>query len=347
MPSLTGSLSSRTHARLTPAITGFWRWWTGELLGLLPSGAGKGAYAEIRPGRTDVMLVRSTRNEGERLVEHKPLGHFDAENWAEIEALTTGYRTRVLLGPPLVHIITLDLPKAARTRLRSAIPLQLRSHAPVLPELLHWAILDTKAESERLHVRVALVRITTLDDIAQGFRNHGLAAAAILAACEGAQPVLLRPAESMTIRTRLRQPWTIAVAVLLSTPIWMLLALHLLGAREQARADTLGRLASPRLATERRLNEAAQTGAALKDLFAIPPATDAIENLARRVPENAHAVEVAGQDDGGLAFTLETTDPDALRTALTGDTPLPRLREVNQTKTDSGPMRVHYEAGPG
>lgn len=345
------TLTDHLRQRALPPLLGFGRWWLAELRAMLPASlalpfARGMSSVEIHPSFTGVELIRVAGDTGERFVEEKRLEAFDTANWEETGALVAGHRTRVLLQAPLIHVLTLKLPKVARRHLRSAIPLQLRDHAPLLPELLHWTMVDTRLEDETLIVRVVIVRLSTLDTIENGFIGHGFAQPPVLAAIDETRTVMLHRGRRAPGTAQPSWPWIIAIALLLSTPGWIWLARHLLILRERDRIERVEAIAEPRMAAERRLRRKAELGHALNTVLAMPSATAAIETLAAKVPSTAHAVDVAGRDDGALAFTLETTDPDSLRAPLSAGSELPDLHELDQSQTQTGSMRIRYEAKP-
>lgn len=347
MPTLTDHLRQRA----LPPLLGFGRWWLAELRAMLPASfappfARGTSSVEIRPSFTGVELIRVAGGTGERFVEDKRLEAFDTANWEETGTLAAGHRTRVLLQAPLIHVLTLKLPKVARRHLRSAIPLQLRDHAPLLPELLHWALVDTRIEDDMLIVRVVIVRLSTLDAIENGFVGHGFAQPPVLAAIDETRTVILRRGRRVPGTTQPAWPWIIAFALLLSTPGWIWLARHILILHERDRIEQVEVIAQPKMAAERRLGRKAELAQALNTILAMPSATAAIETLAAKVPATAHAVDVAGRDDGVLAFTLDTSDPDSLRDQLGAGPQLPDLHELDQSQTQTGSMRIRYEAKP-
>ena len=345
------TLTDHLRQRAFPILLGFGRWWLAELQAMLPASlalpfARSASSVEIRPDLTGVELIRVARGTGERFVEEKRLEAFDTANWEETGTLAAGHRTRVLLQAPLIHVLTLKLPKVARRHLRSAIPLQLRDHAPLLPELLHWSLVDTRIEDDNLIVRVVIVRLSTLDTIENGFVSHGFAQPPVLAAIDETRTVMLRRGRRAPGTAQPSWPWLIALALLLSTPGWIWLARNLLILRERDQIERIETIAQPKMAAERRLRRKAELGHALNSLLAMPSATAAIETLATKVPATAHTVDVAESDDGTLAFTLETADPDSLRDELGTGPELPDLHELDQSQTPTGSMRIRYEAKP-
>jgi hypothetical protein len=346
------TLIAAFRARAIPAMLAFWRWWSGELCALVPASLtlalpGGSPRADVRPARDKVEIVRTNRDVGERLVEARPLTAFDEQNWTETAALLAGHRTRVVLAFPQIYWLNLKLPKAARSRLRTAIPLQLREHSPLLPELLDWSIGAVRLEGDQLRVEVVIVRTTTLDQITDGFVGHDLAVPPMFGEHEDGRVVLLRRGSGRQRGSRShRLPWSIAIALLLSTPLWVLGTLELKVANERQKVEMAELDAAPKLAAERRLRSMAELGTALNGLIRAPSITALIENLASRLPSTVHATELSGHENGVTAITLETADPGPIPSALANDPLLPGLHQVDQSKTSDGTVRVRLESAP-
>lgn len=340
------ALSDRIRAEAFPALAQGWRWWTCELAQLVPGrmawGRSRARRADIRPSRDGVEIVRVAAGEGERLSEARPLAAFDDGNWQELTALLEGHRVRLLLAPPLVHILTLTLPKAARPYLRTAIPLQLAEHAPLPPGQLAWAAIDTRLQGEKLSIRIAMARIDLLDAIEAGFREHDIAVPPILAEMPDGKTVALRRAARSPID--LSRPWTWAIGTLVSTPFLVLLALQLLVVHERDKVADLANLARPKLAAERHIRAQAEVAHGLNQLYALPAVTSQIEHLADHLPPSAHAIELSGHDDGTIDISLATSNADAARTALIGTLRLTGVRQVSVTQAPDGSSIVQYEA---
>lgn len=92
-------MSAPTLDDLFPTLGTAWRWWIGELAGLIPAhrSFSRKPRADIRPSRAEVSIVRIAGSEGERLTEAVPLTAFDTEQWQELGGLLTGHRVRILL----------------------------------------------------------------------------------------------------------------------------------------------------------------------------------------------------------------------------------------------------------
>lgn len=339
------ALSESSLDRARSGLAGFWRWWTSELAQLLPlirlplPGRGNAA-ADIRPHRDRVEIIRFADGAGERLVERTPLDELGPESWTEMVELTSGRNTRILLAPPLVHVLKLTLPKAARARLRTAIPLQLRDVSPVDPTQLTWQIVDVTPAQENIVVRVVIARTMLLDRFVEGISGQTDRVPPIFAEVED-RPILLRSRSGGG--PSLPMPWIVAAGILLSTPLWALLALSILVAAKRSDVAELEQEVAPKIAIERTLRERHDTARALAEILKRPTLTGLIADLAGRLPETATAHDLAMAPDGTLSMALEAPDPDTLRPILAADSRIADLRESDQSATNDGRILIHYQ----
>ncbi len=339
------ALSTIAFGQARGAVSGFWRWWMSELAQLVPAarvprlGRGK-LFTDIRPYRDRIEMIRSTNNAAERLVEHTPIDDLDGENWSELAELMRGYDARILLAPPLVHVLTLNLPKPARARLKTAIPLQLRDVAPVNPDLLTWRIVDVAPRADRIDVRVVIVRDGLITRITDSLAAYDERVPPIFAEI-GDGAILLRPRRGAGIAPG--APWISAAAVLASTPLWVFLTLTLLVGLKRSDVTELEQQVAPKMAIERSLRDHYETARALKDILNRPTISDLIGDLAGHLPESASVHELSMSPDGNIAMTVEAADPDALRQALGTAPRLAGLRNTDQSATSNGTFLIHYQ----
>ena len=174
MPTLTSALESS----LAQSAAAFWRWWTRELAGLVPismrAGPRRRATADIWLSQTGVTVDRMIGGETERFEESEPLATVDQASWDQLGELVGGTRARLILSPPDIHTIRIKLPKAARSRLRAAVTLQLGELSPLEPALVDWAMHRPSRTGEMLEVAVTLVRRARLSALALLFSEHGV-----------------------------------------------------------------------------------------------------------------------------------------------------------------------------
>lgn len=341
MPAL--SATAFDHARA--GLSGFWRWWTSELKQLLPTARLRlpgrpSATADIRPHRDRIEIIRFANGAGERLVERTPLDSLNDESWAEMAELTNGHDTRILLAAPLVHVVSLSLPKAARARLRTAIPLQLRDISPIDPTCLTWRIVNITPQGEQIGVRVVIARTGLIERFVDGLSSHSARIPPILAEV-GDRHILLRPRTGggLAIPT----PWIIAAGILLSTPLFALLALSLLVAAKRSEVATLQQDVAPKIAMERAIRARYDAARALDRIVRLPTLSGLIHDLAERLPDNASVHDLALSSDGTLSMTVEAPDPDTIRPALAADPHFSNLHELDQSTTGQGSFLIHYQ----
>jgi hypothetical protein len=331
--------------RARAGAAGFWRWWLGELAGLLPRGPlpfSRGArhWADIRPHRDRVEIIRFGWNGGEKLVDRTPLDALDGESWAEMAALTRDYHARIVLVPPLVHILTLRLPKEVRPHLASAIPLQLRDAAPVDPARLTWRVLDVAANGTMIDVRVALARTALIDQLVDGLATQGAAAPPILAEADDRQ-VMLRSRDRVGLG--LGAPWIVALGLLAVTPLCILLALTILLAAKRSEVAALEQRVGPRIELARTVRARHDAAQALDHIVGLPTLSGVAAELAQHLPSTATVHSLDRAEDGTFSITLDAADPDVVRPALAGDRHSAALRETDQSKTPDGRFLIHYQ----
>lgn len=296
---------------------------------------------DCRLERDRVDVVRTGGGRGERFVEQSPLLQFDDAQWQELGELLSGHRTRLLLAPPQVHFVSLQLPKVARSYLRTAIPLQLMEHAPLPVDRLEWAMGAIRTQGDSLSLRVAMAQTETLDLIEEGFKDHGIPLPPIVAESGTGETIAIRKRSGAPVFSR---PWIWATMIVALSPLLLVVALHLLVLHERHRVDALDELARPRLMAERRQRALADSARGLNRVFDAPPVTSVIENLADQLPSTSHAIDVSSGEDGAIGFTIATSDPVALRRALAGDGWFAAMHEIDATKTPDGSAHMRFRA---
>lgn len=143
-----------------------------------------------------------------------------------------------------------------------------------------------------------------------------------------------------TLRVPPRDIWWPALLILATIPFTTAIGAWTLTGIERWRAVRLAADAAPAIgrATEAILAEEARRSAV--SVMAAPSLSSLAARLRSALPEDAGLAGIALSDDGALSVEIETPDPDRLRTALAADPLLGALREIAQTQTGSGTMRV-------
>jgi hypothetical protein len=344
MPTLSGTLPPAFTDRAGAA----WRWWTGELRGLLPAAAEARLFAvpsaDIVIGAAGVVVERREKGRCERFEEVRSLQELDEEGWEEIGGLIAGRRARIVLAPPLSFALKLALPAAARGRLRSAVALQLDHAAPVAPEALAWTCAIEEVSGGEIGVRVAMARRETLSWVQDMFDANGIAPPEVAVRVGDRSYTLAPGVRSLAERGRRAKTrgFALAFALAASLPVTSWAGAALLASIEQRRAERLAAAAAPLIARERAAAREEQVRRALKSVFELPSATAAIENLALGLPDSAYAVSAERRYDGTFSFEAQAEDRAALENQMAETPLLARLNAAAEAPGEEGRIQLSY-----
>lgn len=327
-----------------------WNWWTGELCDMLPRQwpGDKTSRSDIRLIHDAVVVERILGDRGERFIDQTPIDRFDSQNWAELADLVRDTNARVLLQPPDVHLLTLHLPAAARTRLHSAVGLQLVERSPVEPELVQWMLGRAKIEGEMISVPVMLCRTERLDHIQTLFAENDIPIRAI-AGEVGDETLQLRNCaakDNLQFLRTLSLGKRIAAGLVASIPLSIGIGAALLASVNASKVDALERTVEPKLAVERQLKDKESLRQSLAPMLALPTISMLLDDLAGRLPTSAYLKEIERDVDGRIRFRAVSRDPDAAQAALKRDPLLPGLHQTGQTPSEQEGVDLIYEAGP-
>lgn len=318
-------------------------WWLGELRSMLPArinAAPSRACCDILVCKSATIIDRIKGGIGERLVDDRPLEALDADGWGELAGLIEGGRTRLVLAPPDVYVTRLELPAAARGRLRSAIALQLDHLAPIDPALLSWNSEVIGGEGKKLSLVVAMARTSRIQLLLSLFADHGLPPPKIVAMADGRPVTLFSPPRRMSAD---RRAWLVAAGLIASIPFTTMAGAAMLSGIEESRSAALQRELAPLQKAERESAQSENLRRALKPLFETPSAIKAIEALAMVLPETAFVRE-ATLASNGLSFTVETGDAEALAAAIAQTPLLASATLVDMIPAEENKVRAQYRA---
>jgi len=336
-------------ASLTENAGTAWRWWTDELRGLLPQrwiGGGK-SRSDIRLTPDSVVVERVTGALGERFVDQTPIDRFGNQNWTELAALAQDSDVRVLLQPPDVHLLSIRLPAAARSRLRAAVALQLIERSPLEPELVQWMHGRPQVQGEMLSVPVMLCRAERLDHVQTLFAENEISLRSI-AGRVGEDSIELRTCganDTLQLFRHLPLGKRIAAGLLASIPLSVTIGAMLLASLNASKVDALEREVQPKLSVERTMRQKEDLRQALAPVVALPTISMLLDDLAGRLPASAYLKEIARDGDGRMRFRVVARDPDAAQDALKRDPLLPGLHQTGQTPSEQEGVDLIYEAG--
>lgn len=330
-----------------------WRWWISELEAMVPARLkarmGGRRYGIIYPGQTQVEIERLVDGLGERLVETNRLESFDADNWAELDALTHDCRLRLVLRPPDVYVIELTLPRAARNRLKSAVALQLLERAPLDPGHLVWAHEIVELRDRDMIVRVAMARTARIAALQQLFDDQDMRVPPISAETDAGLIKLAggeeRPRDPE--RRLAKRAYLGAVLLLLSMPITTWAGATILRSLTESKIVALGNAIEPKVRAERQWRSEEALRKSVAPLSQLPLASSALEELAKRLPVTSYAESVEQAADRSLLLTLSTSDAEKSLSALARSTVLPKASLVDQTSSsEAGRTTATYRTLP-
>jgi hypothetical protein len=331
-----------------PAASGFLRWWVGELAdigrSLRREGPAPSGDVRIFLDPQSVVVERVNGDVGERFVEEKPLDQFDETAFAELGSLTAGARVRLCLRPPDIFATTIILPLAARSRLESAVALQMGEIAPLKPELLIWAIADRSVEAGMLHVRIVMMKRSRIDAIREAFEAHGLPTPVICAVDEERETPFPAQGGGKAFRLDMnRHGWAVIAALLLmSIPLTTLTGSAILTARAGWNAQALAPQVRDIRAAQHMASRMEEHRRLLAPLYVQPGAANILDELARRLPHDDWLRVIYRRPNGALSFTVVTNDEAALDTALRGGALLPGVRVSDHSPGGDDTVEVTY-----
>lgn len=344
------ALSDLRDSRAAIVATEAWRWWTGELMAMVPERLRPDPTAlpraDIRPAPDTVRVEIVRDGVGQLFAEAKRLEELDEEGWAELKLLIEGSRPRIVLEAPDAFVTTLVLPKAARGRLKSAVRLQLSQVSPVEPDLLLWSM-KAKEAGEKVDVLVAMARRERVERLQALFEAQDLDPPPVFAATADGMIELARGGRATGAMTRLaNRPWAIAALLLATIPFTTALGATILRASAEGRIETLEKGAGPRLRSEAEARQSEALRRDLRPLVSRPSISTTLEEIASRLPMTDHVRAARQGGDRILLFTIETPDAEAAEKALKGSRLLPHLAVTDVAPASAGRLAVTFRTSP-
>lgn len=335
------------------AATDAWRWWTGELLAMVPERfrphPDRRPRADIRPGRDAVRVEIVRDGVGQLFAEARRLEDLDGDGWAEMASLSEGSRTRIVLDPSDCFTTSITLPAAARKRLRPAVTLQLSQVSPLDPGLVRWAMLAADGGADKVEVRIAMARSERIAQLQALFEERELDVPPVCAPTPGGAIELARgrkvrgAAAAGSVGAR---SWTLAALLLASIPFTTLLGATILEASNESRVEQLERGAAPRLRQEADARRSEALRRDLRPLFARPGVSATLEEVAARLPLTDHVKSIGQGNDRILVLTIETPDAEAAEQALKGSRLLPHIAVTDISPSSAGKLAVTFRTSP-
>jgi hypothetical protein len=346
------ALSQLRESPAATAIADAWRWWTGELIAILPErfrpDSGGAARADIRPKHDSVEIDIVREGVGQRFADAKPLDDLDSDGWAELATLIEGSRARILLESPDVFATSLALPRAARRRLKSAVALQLSQVAPVDPSLLRWAMRSAETGPDRIQVDVAMARADRVARLQELFEINGIAPPPVFAEASD-EPLQLAPGRRVAVAAADQagaRTWIVAALLIASIPVTTAVGATILRSSAESRIEVLEKSATPRLRDEAQARRSEELRRGLRPLVGRPSVSATLEDLATRLPMSDHVVSVRQSGDRILDLTVEAADAEAVEEALKGSPLLPHVTVADINPAAGGRFNVALRTTP-
>ncbi|MFC6669226.1 PilN domain-containing protein [Marinobacterium aestuariivivens] len=181
----TGSRIRRWQQELGDPLARFWRWWSGELYGLLPTGwrrrfSGQALVVRVEPQEEVELVVLDDTEEIYRL----PLNV--APPPALIQQLrqmaSQAGRTVLQLEPGAVLHKSIALPAVTEPRLASVLGFEMDRHTPFKAEDVYFGYRVTRREpaAQRILVDLYLLPRKRLDTLLQRLKTFGIVPTAVL-----------------------------------------------------------------------------------------------------------------------------------------------------------------------
>jgi hypothetical protein len=347
------ALTALRDSPAAAAATDAWRWWTGELLAMVPERfrphPDRRPRADIRPGRDAVRVEIVREGVGQLFAEAKRIEELDGDGWAELASLAEGNRTRIVLDPSDCFTTALVLPAAARRRLRPAVALQLSQVSPLDPALIRWAMLAADGGAGKVEVRVAMARTDRIEQLQALFEDRELDVPPV---CAPTPDGVIELARGRRVRGAASiggvgaRSWALAALFLASIPFTTLLGATILRASNESRVEQLERGAEPRLRQEADARRSEALRRDLRPLFARPGISATLEEVAARLPLTDHVKSIGQGNDRILVLTVETPDAEAAEAALKGSRLLPHIAVTDISPSPSGKLSVTFRTSP-
>ncbi len=170
MPVETGTLS-----RSADLLETAWKWWTNELLSMVPpiartGGRSSGVFVDFHG---DEITIYKRRRGTVSVLERVRAG---AKRPRQLAALKNAKSFQVAISADQAFVRQLDFPTAASANLRSVIALQIDRLSPVKADQIFFdhMVLERKPVSEKVAVNLAIVRRNAIEDVLNKVASWGV-----------------------------------------------------------------------------------------------------------------------------------------------------------------------------
>lgn len=343
------SLNTSLSPDLFRAPAAFWRWWTAELsdlwhrLPLSRGTRGPKSYVYVEPAR--VLVERVVDQEVERFIEELPFDGLGDEGFGELRALTAETAPTLLLTAPDIHTTKISFPRSVRSRLASAIELQMTLVAPLKPELVVWAIIDIVDLKDSLQVEVAMAKKARLEELRDRLAENGCSQWPI--AVSGPRGAIAFPGFGPQTNVGFslsEQRWLIAALLALSTiPLTLLAGSSVLTARAENRVFAMRDQVHDIRVAQKSATQMQERRRLLAPLFSQPGAAAILNEISRQLPKTDWLRSAERRSDGSVRLIIASKDPDTLDKSLRRSRLLATLHVTEESPSAEGWTDITYE----
>ncbi|WP_341502593.1 PilN domain-containing protein [Gallaecimonas sp. GXIMD4217] len=243
---MTATARPNSLTKLADLALAFWRWWSGQLLALIPQGWLKARRSpaviiEYRDG--DLYWVSAA---GKTLLQGQA-GQLAESNRQQLKQQAARAGDILLLLPPdKVLSKPLSLPLATQDRLRDVLAFEMSRHTPFQAEQVHFGYQITGKDQGKLKIELLVVSRAFLEPIQAELSRLELQATQLsVDGPKGVTVIDLKDHQQGGGHGALAVKLVLGLAVLAAlmvAPLWL---------RQQQIAELQGRLAGPQAAAER------------------------------------------------------------------------------------------------
>jgi hypothetical protein len=343
-PSPVVSNSAALIAKLSKPIHSYWQWWTGELSALIPNKwRDFGGPAKIDLAvKDDGLFIGSIRQNKLTEITNQPiLSELSSDHWQQIADQSSNRVLRLVLNENDLLKIHIELPRSGGG-LKQLAALQIPVLSPLDPKILYWNVISSpKKITQKNYISATIVaaRKDVVENIEQIFAEHELMPPEICGV-EEEQIVALKKPLRIAANADGKHKWILPILIsvlLISIPI----STVFLSDKKRANIDQLTTQLENRLAPKiAAMKEARKIGNRQKILAPVaynPAITPLFDAIAARLDSNSKITSAQREGDGSVIVDIETSNPDAVQTALS-ELPFHQIRAARKGQVPNSPL---------
>lgn len=331
------------------ACRGAWRWWTRELADMAPATwTARAGLARILIGDKLVRIERQIGGLVEIHADERRIEDLDEAGWDELLGLIDGLSTEIILEHPRCWTGEVYLPKAARSRLQSAVELQLPHIAPLPEEMLCWKASVRADLGDELLAAIPMAKRSFVEELDALFASHGRATPPIFARASDADRKIRngvrRANREATGPDRLL---VASVAMVCAIPLVTAFLAIFLTSMTHDQIEALEVRLAPKIEAEAVWRKDEAVRRAIAEMSKSPTATDILGRLDVHVPKGVELTSLSLEQGKRLSVTARAESAQSVQQAFDQDPSLGMLRPVGEVPQDGRLFLVTLESGGG